>query len=59
MHVSVIRSNYATKEDLANVRNDISKLEAAMLRWVVATILSVAGVGVGVGVVVTILKLAH
>ncbi|MBJ7310283.1 hypothetical protein ACFOLJ_07095 [Rugamonas sp. CCM 8940] len=56
-HVSVIQSNYATKEYLANVRTDIAKLEVTMLRCAAATILAVAGMGISL--LVSILKLAH
>lgn len=39
--VAIIRSNYATKEDLANVERrlegQISALEARLIKWFVAT----------------------
>ena len=57
--VAVIQSNYVTKEDLATVdsklcekiaalRLNISELESRMVRWSVATILTVSGVVVAV-----------
>ena len=38
--VAVIRSNYATKADVLAVREDIAKLESAMLKWIVGTSIS-------------------
>ncbi len=57
--VAIIQSNYVTKEDLAAVdkklcieiaalRLQISELEKRMMRWSLATIITVSGVVVGV-----------
>jgi hypothetical protein len=41
--VAVIRSNYATKADIAALQASITALEAKMLRWFVTTAIALAG----------------
>lgn len=41
-HVATILSNYATKADVLAVREDIAKLEAAILKWMVGTAIGIA-----------------
>ena len=48
-HVATILSNYATRADVLAVREDIAKLEAAMLRWFLATTISIATVAFSLG----------
>ncbi|NHZ96113.1 hypothetical protein F2P46_10230 [Massilia sp. CCM 8734] len=42
--VAVIRSNYATKADIAALQVSIAALETKMLKWFVATAITLAGV---------------
>jgi hypothetical protein len=49
-NVAVIKSNYATGEDVANLRADMHNLARQQIMWSVGTILS------GMGIVFAILK---
>lgn len=42
--VAVIRSNYATKADIAELQASIAALEAKMLKWFIGTAITMAGV---------------
>ncbi|NHZ34152.1 hypothetical protein F0185_11205 [Massilia sp. CCM 8692] len=42
--VAVIRSNYATKADIAALQVSIATLETKMLKWFVGTAITLAGV---------------
>lgn len=37
--VAVMRSNYATKEDLANVKAEVANAKASIIMWVVGAII--------------------
>lgn len=41
--LAVIKSNYATKEDVARVKEDIAKLEGTLLKWFVGTAVTISG----------------
>lgn len=42
--LAVIKSNYATREDIAKLKEDIAKLESTLLKWFVGTAVAIAGV---------------
>lgn len=50
--LAVIRSNYVTKAEFATalgeVRADIAKLEATILKWFIATVITVTGLSFGI-----------
>lgn len=37
VHVAVIKSNYATKEDIATLHQAITKSEGTLLKWFIGT----------------------
>jgi hypothetical protein len=41
--VAVIKSNYATREDIAKTHESIAKLEVRLIRWFVGTALTLTG----------------
>ena len=42
VNLAVVKSNYATKEDIARLKEDIAKLEATLLKWFVGTAVTIA-----------------
>ena len=42
VNLAVVKSNYATKEDIASLKEDIAKLETTLLKWLVGTAVTIA-----------------
>ena len=42
VNLAVVKSNYATKEDIASLKEDIAKLETTLLKWFVGTAVTIA-----------------
>jgi ribosome-interacting GTPase 1 len=42
VNLAVVKSNYATKEDIARLKEDIAKLEATLLKWFVEAAVTIA-----------------
>lgn len=40
--LTVIKSNYATREDIARPREDLAKLEGNLLKWFIGTAVTMA-----------------
>lgn len=41
--LAVIKSNYATKEDVARIKEDIAKSEVTLLKWFIGTAVTLTG----------------
>lgn len=50
--VAVIKSNYATREDVYNLREEMHRLITAQTKWGVATLLAVMGLGLTIAKVI-------
>lgn len=46
--LAVIKSNYATKEDIASVRVEVQQSIANQTKWIAATIIATAGIVIAV-----------
>lgn len=58
--VAVIRSNYVTNADLANLEARMASLEVSLLKWFIATWLAMAGsMLTAVGTTFVIVKFVH
>ena len=43
LDVAVIKSNYATREDIAKIREDLAKMEGTLLKWFIGTAVTIVG----------------
>ena len=43
LDVAVIKSNYATCEDIAKIREDLAKMEGTLLKWFIGTAVTIVG----------------
>lgn len=41
--LAVIKSNYATKEDVARIKEDIARSEITLLKWFIGTAVTLTG----------------
>ncbi|MFA9215522.1 MAG: hypothetical protein ACEQSK_00305 [Sphingomonadaceae bacterium] len=55
--VSFVRATYATKEDIANLRTEVARLEARMQRWFIGTAITL--ITLNAGMMFSMLKLLH
>ncbi|CBJ80369.1 hypothetical protein [Xenorhabdus bovienii] len=46
--LAVIKSNYATKEDIASVRVEVQKAIANQTKWIAATLIATASIAIAV-----------
>lgn len=46
--IAVIKSNYATKEDIASVRIEVHQSITAQTKWLAATMIAIAGISMAI-----------
>ncbi|EPU8563190.1 hemolysin XhlA [Yersinia ruckeri] len=46
--MAVIKSNYATKEDIASVRIEVHQSITAQTKWLAATMIAIAGISMAI-----------